>query len=60
MQMTYIYYQVVWLLVPFLLLFSMEHIHICISVCLRYVYDKKLSVFQSNVKDLKWKNIQKY
>ena len=31
------------------LTFSMEDIHICNSVCLRYVDDKKLSVFQSNV-----------
>ena len=38
----------------------MEDIHICNSVCLRYVDDKKLSVFQSNVKYLKLKNIQKY
>ena len=42
------------------LTFSMEDIHICNSVCLRYVGDKKLSVFQSNVKYLKLKNIQKY
>ena len=42
------------------LTFSMEDIHICNSVCLRYVDDKKLSVFQSNVKYLKLKNIQKY
>ena len=34
---------------------SMEDIHICNSVCLRYVDDKKLSVFQSNVKYLKLK-----
>ena len=40
----------VWLLVPILLLF-----HISNSVCLRYVDDKKLSVFQSNVKYLKLK-----
>ena len=39
---------------------SMEDIHICNSVCLRYVDDKKLSVFQSNVRYLKLKNIQKY
>ena len=41
------------------LTFSMEDIHICNSVklCLRYVDDKKLSVFQSNVKYLKLKNI---
>ena len=39
------------------LTFSMEDIHICNSVCLRYVDDKKLSVFQSNVKYLKIKNI---
>ena len=32
------------------LTFSMEDIHICNSVFLRYVDDKKLSVFQSNVK----------
>ena len=32
------------------LTFSMEDIHISNSVCLRYVDDKKLSVFQSNVK----------
>ena len=32
------------------LTFSTEDIHICNSVCLRYVDDKKLSVFQSNVK----------
>ena len=42
------------------LTFSMEGIHICNSVCLRYVDDKKPSVFQSNVKYLKLKNIQKY
>ena len=43
------------------LTFSMEDIHhICNSVCLRYVDDKKLSVFQSNVKYSKLKNIQKY
>ena len=42
------------------LTFSIEDIHICNSVCLRYVDDKKLSVFQSNVKYLKLKNIQKY
>ena len=42
------------------LTFSMEDIHICNSVCLRYVDDKTLSVFQSNVKYLKLKNIQKY
>ena len=42
------------------LTFSMEDIHICNSVCLRYVDDKKLSVFQSNVKYLKLINIQKY
>ena len=41
------------------LTFSIEDIHICYSVCLRYVDDKKLSVFQSNVKYLKLKNIQK-
>ena len=40
--------------------FSMEDIHICNSVCLRYVDDQKLSVFQTNVKYLKLKNIQKY
>ena len=34
---------------------SMEDIYICNSVCLRYVDDKKLSVFQSNVKYLKLK-----
>ena len=40
------------------LTFSMEDIHICNSVCLRYGDDKKLSVFQSNVKYLKiFKNI---
>ena len=38
---------------------SMEDIHICNSVCLKYVDDKKLSVFQSNVKYLKLKNIKK-
>ena len=38
----------------------MEDIHIFNSVCLRYVDDKKLSVFQSNVKYLKLKNILKY
>ena len=42
------------------LTFSMEDIHICNSVCLRYVDDKKLSVFKSNVKYLTLKNIQKY
>ena len=42
------------------LTFSIEDIHICNSVCLRFVNDKKLSVFQSNVKYLKLKNIQKY
>ena len=42
------------------LTFSMEDIHICNSVCLGYVDDKKLSVSQSNVKYLKIKNIQKY
>ena len=42
------------------LTFSLEDIHICNSVCLRYVDDKTLSVFQSNVKYLKLKNIQKY
>ena len=42
------------------LTFSMEDIHICNSVCLKYVDDKKLSVFQSIVKYLKLKNIQKY
>ena len=42
------------------LTFSMEDIHICDSVCLRYVDDTKLSVFQSNVKYLKLKNIQNY
>ena len=31
------------------LTFSMEDIHICNSVCLRYVDDNKLSVFQSNI-----------
>ena len=39
------------------LTFSMEDIHICNSVCLRYVDDKKLSVFQSSVKYLIFKNI---
>ena len=39
---------------------SMEDIHIYSSVCLRYVDDKKLSVFQSNVKYFKLRNIQKY
>ena len=39
---------------------SMEDIHICNSVCLRYVDDKKLSVFQSNVNYLRLNNIQKY
>ena len=39
------------------LTFSMEDIDICNCVCLRYVDDKKLSVFQSNVKYLKLKNI---
>ena len=39
------------------LTFSMEDIHISNSVCLGYVDDKKLSVFQSNVKYLKLKNI---
>ena len=33
----------------------MEDIHICNSVCPRYVDDKKPSVFQSNVKYLKLK-----
>ena len=42
------------------LTFSMEDIHICNNVCLRYVDDKILSVFQSNVKYLKLKNTQKY
>ena len=42
------------------LTFSIEDIHICNSVCLRYVDDKKLSFFQSNVKYFKLKNIQKY
>ena len=42
------------------LTFSMEDINIWYSICLRYVDDKKLSVFQSNVKYLKLKNIQKY
>ena len=42
------------------LTFSMEDIHICNSVCRRYVDEKKLSVFQSNIKYLKLKNIQKY
>ena len=42
------------------LTFSMEDIHICNSVCLRYIDDKKLFVFQSNVKYLKLKNIKKY
>ena len=45
MQMTYIYYQI-WLASsanP--LIFSMEDIHICNSVCMGYVDDKKLSVF---------------
>ena len=53
--MTYIYYQVA---TP--LTFSMEDIHICNSVCLRYVDDKKLAMFSqmSNIKKLK--NIQKY
>ena len=41
------------------LTFSMEDIHICNSVCPRYVDEKKLSVFQTNVKYLKLKNIQK-
>ena len=36
---------------------SMEDIHICNSVCLGYVDDKKLSLFQSNIKYLKLKNI---
>ena len=35
------------------LTFLMDDIHIFNSVCLRYVDDKKLSVFQSNVKYLK-------
>ena len=39
------------------LTFSMEDIHICNSVCQGYVDDKKLSVFESNVKYLKLKNI---
>ena len=39
------------------LTFSMEDIQICNSVFLWYVDDKKLSVFQSNVKYLK---IKKY
>ena len=39
------------------LTFSMEDIHICNSVCLGYVDGKKPSVFQSNVKYLKLKNI---
>ena len=55
MQMTYIYYKVVTSLTN-----SMEDIHICNSVCPRYVDDKKPSVFQSNVKYLKLKHIQKY
>ena len=38
----------------------MEDIRICNSVYLRYVDGKKLSVFQSNVKYLQLKNIQKY
>ena len=42
------------------LTFLMESIHIFNSVFLRYVGDKKLSVFQSNVKYLKLKNILKY
>ena len=42
------------------LTFSMVDIHICNSVCLRYVDGKKVSFFQSNVKYLKLKNIQKY
>ena len=42
------------------LTFSMKDIHICNSVCLGYVDNTKLSVFQSNVKYLKLKNIQKY
>ena len=42
------------------LTFSMEDIHICNSVCLRYVDDKKLSFIQPNVIYLKFKNIQKY
>ena len=42
------------------LTFLIDDIHICNSVCLRYVDDKKLSVFQPNVKYLKLKNIQKY
>ena len=41
------------------LTFSMEDIHICDSVCLRYVDDKKLSVLQSNVKYLKLKKYLK-
>ena len=39
------------------LTFLIEDIHICNSVCLRYVDDKKLSVFQLNVKIFKLKNI---
>ena len=42
------------------LTFWMEDNRICNSVCLRYVDDKKLSVFQSNVKYLKLQYIQKY
>ena len=42
------------------LTFLIEDIHICNSVCLRYVDDKKLSVFHLNVKIFKLKNIQKY
>ena len=44
------------------LTFSMEDIHICNIFCLRYVDDKKLSVFLSNVKckPFKSQNYSKY
>ena len=40
------------------LTFSMEDIHICNSVCLTYVDDKKPSVFQLNVEYLKLKKFK--
>ena len=42
-----------------LLLFSLKDIHIYDTVCIWYVDDKKLSVYQSNVKGKRLK-IQKY
>ena len=62
MQMTYMYIQYISgclasSATP--LTFSMEDIHICNSFCLRYVDDKKLSVFHSNVKYLKTQRYSK-